>query len=86
MLSVKAGLRAAEIANLNWDMVLNPIGGISSSLELWDTAAKMGHGRIIPLHSDLREALAALLPAGRLAWPSLEDASGINTRLPMLVR
>jgi integrase len=60
MLSVKAGLRAAEIANLHWDMVLNPIGGISSSLELWDTAAKMGHGRIIPLHADLRDALAAL--------------------------
>jgi integrase len=60
MLSVKAGLRAAEIANLTWDMVLDPEGGIGSSLELRDSAAKMGHGRIIPLHAELRDALAAL--------------------------
>ena len=60
LLSVKAGLRAAEIANLTWDMVLDPEGGVCTSLELRDSAAKMGHGRVIPLHSDLRVALTAL--------------------------
>jgi integrase len=60
LLSVKAGLRAAEIANLTWDMVLDPEGGVCASLELRDSAAKMGHGRVIPLHSDLRVALTAL--------------------------
>src|ERR1700722_15168359 len=60
LLSVKAGLRAAEIANLTWDMVIDPEGGVSTSLELRDDAAKMGHGRIIPLHSELRDALTAL--------------------------
>src|SRR6202035_4437879 len=60
LLSVKAGLRAAEIANLTWDMVLDPEGGVCTSLELRDGAAKMGYGRIIPLHSGLRDALTAL--------------------------
>jgi integrase len=60
LLSVKAGLRAAEIANLTWEMVLDPSGAVGSILELRDHAAKKGHGRIIPLHDDLREALAAV--------------------------
>jgi integrase len=38
LLSVKAGLRAAEIANLTWDMVLDPEGGVCTSLELRDSA------------------------------------------------
>src|SRR5258706_1617091 len=49
LLSVKAGLRAAEIANLTWEMVLDPNGAISAVLELRDHAAKKGHGRIIPI-------------------------------------
>ncbi|MHC2736459.1 integrase [Bradyrhizobium liaoningense] len=60
LLSVKAGLRAAEIANLTWEMVLDPNGAISTALELRDRAAKKGHGRIIPLHATLREALSEL--------------------------
>jgi integrase len=55
LLSVKAGLRAGEIANLTWEMVLDPYGAISTVLELRDHAAKKGHGRIIPLHAALRE-------------------------------
>src|SRR5882757_17086 len=60
LLSVKAGLRAAEIANLTWEMVLDPNGTIGTALELRDCAAKKGHGRIIPFHTSLREALATL--------------------------
>lgn len=60
LLSVKAGLRAAEIANLTWDMVLDPGGSVSSLLELRDNAAKMGHGRTIPIHAELQDALLAL--------------------------
>jgi integrase len=58
LLSVKAGLRAAEIANLTWDMVIGPEGEVGSSLELRDKAAKKNSGRVIPLHPDLRSALA----------------------------
>src|SRR5664279_2383513 len=57
LLSVKAGLRAGEIANLTWPMVLDPTGEIAPYIELHDVAAKMGSGRRLPLHNDLREAL-----------------------------
>ena len=55
LLAAKAGLRAVEIAKLTWDMVVDPTGVI----ELRDTAAKNGSGRLIPVHPDLRQALAA---------------------------
>jgi integrase len=59
LLSAKAGLRAGEIANLTWDMVLDATGHLSGLLELRDTAAKKCSGRSIPLHPDLAAALAA---------------------------
>jgi len=59
LLSAKAGLRAGEIANLTWDMVLDPNGAIGRVLELRDHAAKKRSGRLIPLHKDLRNALAS---------------------------
>jgi integrase len=57
LLSVRAGLRAAEIAKLTWDMVLDPSGEISAALELQDKIAKKRSGRSIPLHADIRSAL-----------------------------
>jgi integrase len=57
LLSLKAGLRAAEIANLTWDMVQTPAGELNNTIELRDSVAKNGHGRIIPIQSDLRSAL-----------------------------
>jgi integrase/recombinase XerD len=60
LLSVKAGLRAGEIANLTWDMVLGPTGAVEPVLELRDVAAKNGSGRRIPLHPELRQALVEL--------------------------
>ena len=58
LLAAKAGLRAGEIANLTWDMVLDPTGNVGSVIELHDIAAKNGSGRLIPVHPDL-QALAA---------------------------
>jgi integrase len=40
LLSVKAGLRAAEIANLTWEMVLTPTSEVAPTIELHDRAAK----------------------------------------------
>jgi integrase len=60
LLSVKAGLRAGEIANLTWPMVVDPTGEIATAIELHDGAAKMQSGRRVPLHNDLQEALARL--------------------------
>jgi integrase/recombinase XerD len=59
LLSVKAGLRAGEIAKLSWEMVLDAAGDIGTIIELRDHAAKKKSGRIIPIHSDLRQALEA---------------------------
>ena len=49
LLSVKAGLRAAEIAKLTWAMLLDPSGEVGSTLEVRDEIAKK-RGR--PLNSD----------------------------------
>src|ERR1700688_4398827 len=59
LLSVKAGLRAGEIAKLTWDMVVDPTGDIGSVIELRDCAAKKNSGRLIPMHPTLRTALTA---------------------------
>jgi integrase len=50
LLSIKAGLRAGEIANLTWPMVIEPSGEIGKSLELQNRIAKKGSGRVIPIH------------------------------------
>src|SRR5260370_38500602 len=58
LLSAKEGLRAGEIANLTWDMVLDASGHVSGLIELTDNAAKKCSGRSIPVHPDLIAALA----------------------------
>lgn len=60
LLSLKAGLRAGEIANLTWPMVTNADGGIAPAISLHDVAAKKRSGRVIPMHPALRPALSAL--------------------------
>lgn len=59
LLSAKADLRAGEIANLTWDMVIDAAGDVGTIIELRDHAAKKKSGRIIPIHPDLRAALHA---------------------------
>jgi integrase len=59
LLSLKAGLRAGEIAKLTWDMVLDPTGDVGDVIELRDCAAKKSSGRLIPIHSSLRTALTS---------------------------
>src|SRR3954468_14621325 len=60
LLSVRAGLRAAEIAGLTWTMVLNASGQVGNVLELPAANAKWGSGRRLPLHPELRCSLLAL--------------------------
>src|SRR5215218_6360994 len=61
-LSVKAGLRAGEIAQLTWPMVLDATGRIAGAIELHDQAAKNGGGRTIPLHPEIRRLLVQVRP------------------------
>src|SRR5258708_367981 len=60
LLSVKAGLRAGEIAKLTWPMVLDAERRLANHIELHDGGAKKRSGRTIPLHPDLRRALLQL--------------------------
>src|ERR1700694_2918598 len=60
MLSVKAGLRACEIARLTWPMVTDARGQIGTVIELAAKAAKKGSGRRIPIHPGLHRALVKL--------------------------
>ncbi len=60
LLSAKAGLRAGEIANLTWDMLVDGNGRLGGLIELRDYAAKKGNGRRIPIHPALAAALAEL--------------------------
>ena len=76
LLSLKAGLRAAEIANLAWDMVVDPTGEIATTLELRDHVAKNGSGRVIPVHPDLRHALMQL----RIEHSAASDAVIVSER------
>lgn len=60
LLSVKAGLRAAEIAKLEWSMVLDARGLVSDTMAIEDAIAKKRAGRRVPVHPDLRAALTKL--------------------------
>ena len=60
LLSVKAGLRAKEIACLTWSMVTDSDGNVSDMIQLEDKAAKRGSGRSIPMNPQLRAALVEL--------------------------
>jgi integrase len=86
LLSAKAGLRAGEIANLTWDMVVDATGGISGAIELRDKAAKKGSGRSIPVHPDL---IAALATWRQVAPPSAyviaSERGGAMTALSIVV-
>ncbi|SHG44027.1 tyrosine-type recombinase/integrase [Bradyrhizobium erythrophlei] len=86
LLSIKAGLRAAEIANLTWEMVLTPGREIGMVIELRDHAAKMGHGRHIPIHADLRRALAALKDKSSISGNVVKsERGGAMTPLSIVV-
>lgn len=60
LLSVKAGLRACEIAGLTWPMVLNARGEIASLVATRDSISKGRRGRIIPMNRTLAIALRDL--------------------------
>jgi integrase/recombinase XerD len=60
LLSVKAGLRAKEIASVTWDMMTDAEGELSVALHLRNGATKGASGRVIPLNKELRTALLVL--------------------------
>lgn len=63
LLSTKAGLRAKEIAYLQWWMVTDAEGMLSDCIALDDQASKGRSGRTIPMHRQLVAALETLQKA-----------------------
>lgn len=59
-LSVRAGLRAKEIAELKWTMVLGADGEVGSHINLTNQASKGQSGRIIPINKELKALVADL--------------------------
>ena len=57
LLSVKAGLRAKEIASLSWRMVTDAGGQIGQAIRLENRASKGQSGRVIPMNKEVRTAL-----------------------------
>ena len=62
LLTITAGLRACEVCALSWPMLTRADGSIGPYIELPPVAAKRRSGRRIPLHPELRRALARLAP------------------------
>src|SRR5437879_13850885 len=71
LLSMKAGLRAKEMASLTWAMVTDAQGQVAEVLHVPNRASKgKTGGRTIPLHPDLQAALVTLQTAsGDMATP-----------------
>lgn len=61
LLSVRAGLRAKEIAHLRWSMLITPDGQIGDMIHLTDRASKGRGGRVIPINRQLKTFLERLL-------------------------
>src|ERR1700680_4068141 len=57
LLSIKAGLRAKEIASLSWRMVTDAGGQIGQAIRLENRASKGQRGRAIPMNEEVRAAL-----------------------------
>lgn len=86
LLSAKAGLRAGEIAQLTWDMVVGPTGAVGIVIELYDHAAKKQSGRVIPMHKHLRDALIDLRGVSRpTGFVVVSERGGAMTPLSIVV-
>lgn len=60
LLSFKAGLRACEIAGLDWSMVTGPDGAVADAISVSGAIAKNGRPRRLPMHPELGTLLARL--------------------------
>jgi hypothetical protein len=66
LLSVQAGLRAAEIAQLRWSMVLDAHSRVADSLTVSDRIAKNRHGQIQFSHTNAGSLGSTSVP--RCCW------------------
>ena len=85
LLSVRAGLRACEIAGATWSMVIGSDGQVSDLLAIEDRIAKKRSGRTIPVANDLKAALVDLqanrspAPSDRIIYSERRDGLSAAT-------
>src|SRR5271169_5237523 len=85
LLSIKAGLRACEIAGLDWSRVLDPQGRVSGTINVRDVIAKKRGGRRIPMHRDLRDALERLAQPADPVGPVIRSYRGSHLKANSVV-
>ena len=85
LLSIKAGLRACEIAGLDWSMVLDAQGRVSGTINVRDVIAKKRGGRRIPMHPDLRLALERLAHTTDPIGPVIRSYRGAHLKANSVV-
>jgi integrase/recombinase XerD len=79
LLSTKSGLRAREISDLTWSMVLGSDGEVSSLINLTNSASKGKSGRIIPINKTLLSYLSRLYEVERVRRGFTTDNRVIRT-------
>ena len=79
LLSTRAGLRAKEISDLTWSMVLGSDGELSPLINLTNSASKGQSGRIIPINKTLLTHLSQLYEVERVKRGFTTDNRIIRT-------
>ena len=90
LLSLRAGLRAKEIAALEWRMVTDPESNIADAIRLTNAAAKGQSGGVVPMAAELRSSLEALrrktpnpLGSGRVIRTERSDTTSAQVIINM---
>ena len=88
LLSVRAGLRAKEIACITWGMVTDAQGVITDCIKLENSASKGSSGGVIWLNSDLKQTLTDYLHSCKSAQENdriIKTERGGNTTAQVIV-
>jgi integrase len=76
LLSCDAGLRAKEVASVEWRMLLDAEGDLTDAIRLEDKSAKGKSGGVVYISTRLKEALAHLLAISSPIGTILKTKSG----------
>ena len=77
LFSIKAGLRAKEIAHITYSMVIDANGDLLDHINLQNSAAKGDSGRVIPMAMELREQLIKYRQISNRRWRWIIFLGGI---------
>jgi integrase len=76
LLSVDAGLRAKEIASLEWQMLTDASGAITDTIRLEDKSAKGKSGGVVYMSGRLRQAIEAYADGHETVGTVVKSRSG----------